>query len=120
MRLPRELTVLLLNLGRQRAWARSKLLSQGRKVYGIEPSAGMREQIGKRELDVVLLNGEDFLQFPQLPEQVDTLSSTDAFHHLTDEEKEQAIAAYEKLLGEWENCFCRDCLLMQRIVIRRK
>lgn len=76
-----------------------KLLSQGRKVYGIEPSAGMREQIGKRELDVVLLDG-DFLQFPELPEQVDTIVSTYAFHHLTDEEKEQAIAAYESLLGE--------------------
>ncbi|MFD1954223.1 class I SAM-dependent DNA methyltransferase [Paenibacillus thailandensis] len=75
-----------------------KLLRRGCAVYGIEPSKGMREQALKRQFDMVLAAG-DFLRFPLVPEKIDAVASTYAFHHLTDEEKEEAIAIYSGLLG---------------------
>ncbi|OBZ07823.1 class I SAM-dependent methyltransferase [Bacillus sp. FJAT-26390] len=76
-----------------------KLLRQSSTVYVVEPSAGMRAQFEKRGLNAVLLDG-DFQQFPTIPVKLDTIVSTYAFHHLTDEEKERAIAFYSTLLGE--------------------
>jgi putative AdoMet-dependent methyltransferase len=76
-----------------------KLLQRGLQVYGIEPSEGMRVQMEKRELPCILLTG-DFLDFPTIQDNVDTIVSTYAFHHLTDIEKEQAVSIYSKLLGE--------------------
>jgi len=75
-----------------------KLLRRCNGVYAVEPSTGMRKEFEKRDLKAVLLDG-DFLQFPSIPEQLDTIVSTYAFHHLTDTEKEQAIALYSTLLG---------------------
>jgi putative AdoMet-dependent methyltransferase len=75
-----------------------KLLKRGASVYAVEPSVGMRGKFEKRGLEAVLLDG-DFLQFPSIPDQLDTIVSTYAFHHLTDAEKEQAIASYSTLLG---------------------
>ncbi|MCK9862092.1 class I SAM-dependent methyltransferase [Paenibacillus sp. ATY16] len=74
-----------------------KLLKRSDKVYGIEPSEGMRREVSKRELPIRLLDG-DFLEFPDLPERMDAIVSTYAFHHLTDTEKDQAIALYSRLL----------------------
>ena len=76
-----------------------KLLRRCGSVYAVEPSAGMRRLFEKRALDAVLLEG-DFLQFPQIPAQLDTIVSTYVFHHLTDAEKERAIALYSTLLDE--------------------
>ncbi|MCM3630559.1 class I SAM-dependent methyltransferase [Paenibacillus glycanilyticus] len=75
-----------------------KLLKRSDKVYGIEPSEGMRREVSKRGLPVEVLDG-DFLEFPQLPVQVDAIVSTYAFHHLTDAEKERAAALYSELLA---------------------
>lgn len=75
-----------------------KLLKRSDKVYGIEPSEGMRREVSKRELPIRLLDG-DFLDFPELPERMDAIVSTYAFHHLTDTEKDQAIALYSQLLA---------------------
>lgn len=74
-----------------------KLLARGLKVTGIEPSAPMR-RIAEEKLgaDALILDG-DFLHFPEL-QSVDTLVSTYAFHHLTDEEKALAVLQYSKLL----------------------
>ncbi|QAY67247.1 class I SAM-dependent DNA methyltransferase [Paenibacillus protaetiae] len=74
-----------------------KLLRRSDNIYGIEPSEGMRTQVLKRGLPIVLLDG-DFLEFPAVPEPIDAIVSTYAFHHLTDEEKERAIALYSRLL----------------------
>ncbi|MGO4370121.1 class I SAM-dependent DNA methyltransferase [Paenibacillus sp. 2TAB19] len=76
-----------------------KLLAKGLRVYGIEPSAGMRAQFGKRQLAATLLEG-DFLDYPAIEESIDTIVSTYAFHHLTDEEKGLAIAQYAAWLGD--------------------
>ncbi|SFE06540.1 putative AdoMet-dependent methyltransferase [Paenibacillus catalpae] len=75
-----------------------KLLKVSEKVFGIEPSEGMRREVLKRGLPIKLLDG-DFLEFPQLPVRIDAIVSTYAFHHLTDAEKERAIALYSSLLA---------------------
>jgi putative AdoMet-dependent methyltransferase len=75
-----------------------KLISLGRVVYGVEPSEAMREKTKARFRDLLLYDG-DFIDFPELPGKVDSIVSTYAFHHLTDEEKETAIKSYSKLLN---------------------
>jgi putative AdoMet-dependent methyltransferase len=76
-----------------------KLLEAGLRVVPVEPSPEMRT-IAKQKLgkDVPLLDG-DFLDF-EVDEQIDTIVSTYAFHHLTDEEKGKAFAIYGKLLSK--------------------
>ncbi|MGM7702111.1 class I SAM-dependent DNA methyltransferase [Pseudalkalibacillus sp. Hm43] len=74
------------------------LMKKNLNVIGVEPSPGMRQKTNERFPDMKLLDG-DFLSFPELDEKVDTIVSTYAFHHLTDEEKEKAIHNYGKLLG---------------------
>ncbi|MDR7073597.1 class I SAM-dependent DNA methyltransferase [Fictibacillus barbaricus] len=73
-----------------------KLISSGKKVIGIEPSKGMREKALARNPQLELHDG-DFLSFPQV-EHADTIVSTYAFHHLTDEEKDKAVGLYSQLL----------------------
>lgn len=74
-----------------------KLLKSGKQVIGIEPSKGMREKASDRLPDLTLYDG-DFLSFPKLDQEIDTIVSTYAFHHLTDEEKDIAIGQYSQLL----------------------
>ncbi|MCM3716952.1 class I SAM-dependent DNA methyltransferase [Fictibacillus phosphorivorans] len=74
-----------------------KLLSKGKTVIGIEPSKGMREKALKRNPQLELHDG-DFLSFPKLDKEIDTIVSTYAFHHLTDDEKDTAIRHYSQLL----------------------
>ncbi|MQR95465.1 class I SAM-dependent methyltransferase [Fictibacillus phosphorivorans] len=74
-----------------------KLLRSGKQVIGIEPSKGMREKASERHPDLRLHDG-DFLSFPKLDQEIDTIVSTYAFHHLTDEEKDRAIGQYSQLL----------------------
>jgi putative AdoMet-dependent methyltransferase len=76
-----------------------KLLDKGLNVTGIEPSVPMRgiaeAKLGSKE---IILDG-DFLHFPDIIH-VNTIVSTYAFHHLTDKEKNEAIAKYGKLLSK--------------------
>ncbi|NHM30789.1 class I SAM-dependent DNA methyltransferase [Neobacillus terrae] len=74
-----------------------KLLEKGHKVTGIEPSKPMRK-IAKEKLGrhAEVMDG-DFLVFPELNNVMSIVSSY-AFHHLTDVEKEEAISLYGKLL----------------------
>ncbi|MDM5315777.1 class I SAM-dependent methyltransferase [Fictibacillus sp. b24] len=74
-----------------------KLLKSGKTVIGIEPSKGMREKAVKRNPDLKLYDG-DFLSFPTFDQEIDTVVSTYAFHHLTDDEKDKAIGQYSQLL----------------------
>lgn len=74
-----------------------KLLSNGKTVIGIEPSKGMREKALKRNPELTLHDG-DFLSFPKLDQEIDTIVSTYAFHHLTDYEKDTAVGHYSQLL----------------------
>ncbi|MEH6941918.1 class I SAM-dependent methyltransferase [Bacillus sp. JJ722] len=76
-----------------------KLHDRGHKIIVIEPSIPMRE-IAQQKLqsDHILFVDGDFLQFPNL-ENIDSIVSTYAFHHLTDKEKASAVKEYGKLLG---------------------
>ena len=74
----------------------ARILEKGHQVLGIEPSVEMRKKAKKKLGSLSIVDG-DFYQFPT-DNQVDTFVSTYAFHHLTDEEKEQAIALYSSLL----------------------
>ncbi|WP_312474019.1 class I SAM-dependent methyltransferase [Neobacillus sp.] len=77
----------------------NKLIANGLRVTGIEPSPSMRkiaeEKLGGK---AVLLDG-DFLLFPQV-KNIETFVSTYAFHHLTDDEKAEAISCYSKHLSK--------------------
>jgi putative AdoMet-dependent methyltransferase len=74
-----------------------KLLAKGLKVTGIEPSKEMREH-ASRKLPKLAISDGDFLSFTKPLEQVSSIVSTWAFHHLTDHEKDQAIRSYAALL----------------------
>lgn len=76
-----------------------KLVQRGLEVFGIEPSQNMRK-IARQKLPHVDIKKGNFLSFPMRTEHVDTIVSSYAFHHLTDEEKEQAIRLYSKILNE--------------------
>lgn len=75
-----------------------KLIEAGHHVLGIEPSEKMRA-IAKQKLPEVKIIGGHFLDF-SCEKKVDTFTSSYAFHHLTDEDKEKAIERYERLLNK--------------------
>jgi len=75
------------------------LVKSGKKVCGIEPSAGMRK-IAKQKLPEVKILQGDFLTFTYPFQVVDTIVSTYAFHHLTDDEKETAIRKFSSILED--------------------
>jgi putative AdoMet-dependent methyltransferase len=75
-----------------------RLIARNLKVYAVEPSQEMRA-IAKRKLPQITLLDGDFLMFPTIDEPIHTFTSTYAFHHLTDEEKDKAIALYSELLA---------------------
>ena len=74
-----------------------RLLDAGFEVIPYEPSPEMRA-VGMQKLgkDVTFRDG-DFLDF-SLKGHVDSIVSSYAFHHLTDEEKGKAFSIYGKLL----------------------
>ena len=74
-----------------------KLLARGRHVFGVEPSKEMRKKAKEKVPSITLLEG-DFLHFPPVDEPIHTVTSTYAFHHLTDAEKSEAICRYSELL----------------------
>lgn len=76
-----------------------KLLEEGHKVIGIEPSLAMREITATKLPTLTVLEG-DFIDYPAFPYAVETIVSTYAFHHLTDTEKDQAIKQYSAFLPE--------------------
>ncbi|WP_102027434.1 class I SAM-dependent DNA methyltransferase [Salirhabdus sp. Marseille-P4669] len=74
-----------------------KLKEAGYKVLGIEPSQKMRELAAKK-VNVSIVDG-DFLNFPlEKWDTIDGIVSSYAFHHLTDDEKVEAIQKYRTLL----------------------
>lgn len=74
-----------------------KLFDQGHKILGIEPSSKMREIAKKKVPQVQIIEGH-FLNFPYPKRSIDSVVSSYAFHHLTDQEKEKAIQLYARHL----------------------
>ncbi len=75
----------------------ARLFEKGYQVLGIEPSTEMRKKAKKKLGSLSIVDG-DFFHFPVDENGVDTFVSTYAFHHLTDDEKEKAIALYSNIL----------------------
>lgn len=77
-----------------------RLLAKGYQVIGVEPSAGMREEVRKKSLSFDLRDGH-FLDLPLQPEEkVDAIVSSFAFHHLTLTEKAEAFRLMSQVLTE--------------------
>ncbi|MFK3813286.1 class I SAM-dependent methyltransferase [Bacillus halotolerans] len=76
----------------------AKLLEAGKSVFGVEPSPAMRKLASDKLRGRAEIVDGDFLTFPEPPFQADTIVSSYAFHHLTDEEKRAAIKQYGKYL----------------------
>jgi putative AdoMet-dependent methyltransferase len=74
-----------------------KLLERGLDVIGIEPSEQMRVK-AKEKFPALNISDGDFLHFSINKQSVNTIVSTYAFHHLTDDEKDEAIRSYSQLL----------------------
>ncbi|UCZ51906.1 class I SAM-dependent methyltransferase [Bacillus shivajii] len=88
----------------------SFLLSKADHYTGIEPSEKMR-LIASKKLDYEILSG-DFLHFPLPEEEVQTIVSTYAFHHLTDDEKQQAANLYSKMLNSGHKVVFADTMFI--------
>ncbi|MCC2928323.1 class I SAM-dependent methyltransferase [Bacillus sp. LBG-1-113] len=76
----------------------AKLLEAEKSVFGVEPSPAMRKLASDKLRSRAEIVDGDFLTFPEPPFQADTIVSSYAFHHLTDEEKRAAIKQYGKYL----------------------
>ncbi|WP_246940634.1 class I SAM-dependent DNA methyltransferase [Bacillus pinisoli] len=92
----------------------NKFIQKGFKIYGIEPSEPMRSLALEKLPETVVVTDGDFLEF-QWPEQtVNTIVSTYAFHHLTDEEKGAAIAKYGNYLQKGDKIVFADTAFESR------
>ncbi|MGB3261145.1 class I SAM-dependent methyltransferase [Paenisporosarcina sp.] len=74
----------------------AKLIDAGFPVIGIEPNEAMRKVTAKRFPELAIVDG-DLIAF-ETPQKVDTFVSSYVFHHLTDTEKENALATYANIL----------------------
>lgn len=87
-----------------------KFIDKGFKIYGIEPSLPMRELAFEKLPDGIKISDGDFLQFDWPEEKPNTIVSTYAFHHLTDEEKGMAIAKYGNFLDKDDKIVFADTM----------
>ncbi len=74
-----------------------KLIDLKHEVIGIEPSDPMRKLAKEKYPTLTVLEG-DFLSYPPLSKEINTITSTYAFHHLNEQEKQIAIANFYKVL----------------------
>lgn len=96
-----------------------KLLVNGFKVTGIEPSPSMRKIAEEKLGEEALLLDGDFLHFTDI-KKIDTFVSTYAFHHLTDDEKSKAIACYSKHLSKDGRIVFADTMFESKETYRKQ
>ncbi|TQR12819.1 class I SAM-dependent DNA methyltransferase [Psychrobacillus soli] len=75
----------------------AKLVEAGFSVIGIEPNTKMRHATAIRFPSIKVIDG-DLIQFEVGTESINAFVSTYVFHHLTDEEKREALLKYAALL----------------------
>ncbi len=86
----------------------AKLAGANKKVFGVEPSPSMRKLAADKLSDKAVFSDGDFLEFPAPPFQIDTIVSSYAFHHLTDEEKRTAVKQYGAILQKHDKIVFAD------------
>ncbi|MEN2767758.1 class I SAM-dependent DNA methyltransferase [Ornithinibacillus xuwenensis] len=96
-----------------------KLLERGHHVFGVEPSAAMREITSEKLPEADVVDG-DFLHYPNPPFPIHTIVSTYAFHHLTDAEKNQAIRKFSETLAPNGKVVFADTMFETEIAKQQK
>ncbi|OEF99195.1 SAM-dependent methyltransferase [Vulcanibacillus modesticaldus] len=86
-----------------------KILDKGLDVIAIEPSEAMRQKALEKIPNLSIYNG-DFLNFPTVKSTINTIVSTYAFHHLTDDEKNLAIKKYSQILKTGDKIVFADTM----------
>ena|SRR5690554_5845774 len=86
-----------------------RIIDKGHTIYGIDPSEEMRKIATSKIPDLNVMDG-DFLSFPKINEPIQTIVSSYAFHHLTDSEKEEAIAIYSNMLNTGDKIVFADSI----------
>ncbi|MGR3207585.1 class I SAM-dependent methyltransferase [Bacillus glycinifermentans] len=92
----------------------AKLIAAGKNVYGIEPSKSMRDIAVSKLPKGTLVSDGDFLDFPAPPFSPDTIVSSYAFHHLTNDEKREAVRQYGKMLAKHGKIVFADTVFKDR------
>jgi putative AdoMet-dependent methyltransferase len=86
----------------------NKFIDKGMSIFGIEPSEPMRSLALDKIPGTISINDGDFLDFQWPSQTINTIVSTYAFHHLTDEEKGIAIAKYGNYLQKGDKIVFAD------------
>lgn len=94
-----------------------RLIDHGYKVYGVEPSEEMR-LIAKQKIPGLQVWDGDFLNFPEINEPINSIVSSYAFHHLTDEEKSEAISIYAKMLKHGDKIVFADSIFEDEVALQ--
>lgn len=94
-----------------------RLIDRGHKVYGVEPSEEMRA-IAKQKIPGLQVWDGDFLNFPEINEPINSIVSSYAFHHLTDEEKSEAISIYAKMLKHGDKIVFADSIFEDEVALQ--
>lgn len=90
-----------------------QLLQEGHIVYGVEPSHEMRKIAEQKLLGKAKIIEGDFLDFA-VPDHINTIVSTYAFHHLTDDEKNKALQKYSELLKKGDKIVFADTIFIDQ------
>ena len=90
-----------------------QLLQEGQIVYGVEPSHEMRKIAEQKLLGKAKIIEGDFLDFA-VPDHINTIVSTYAFHHLTDDEKNKAFQKYSELLKKGDKIVFADTIFIDQ------
>jgi putative AdoMet-dependent methyltransferase len=86
----------------------SRFIAKGVSIFGIEPSEPMRSLALEKIPSTISIDDGDFLDFQWPSQTINTIVSTYAFHHLTDEEKGRAIAKYGNYLQKGDKIVFAD------------
>lgn len=95
-----------------------KLINRGHSVIGIEPSSEMLKIAQIKVPDAKVHDG-DFIDFPKPQVPVQSIVSSYAFHHLTDEEKDVAIGKYSSILEKGGRIVFADTVFETKASKRR-
>lgn len=74
-----------------------KIIDQNKVVFGVEPSKEMRRIANVKCPEAAIYSG-DFINYPSLDTPIRSIVSSFAFHHLTRDEKHQAIQKFQEQL----------------------